>query len=131
MAKAEQTNSTPHATERSVEEAYGLKRCAAWHVHRAQQRLHWASRDLDDLQGNDPGALDVSSLESMKEIEGMLRDWEPETPYGAARLLEIALEIQTYAATIDPGDHFGQGPALDYLRNLRRSIDRFPDETAP
>jgi hypothetical protein len=100
-----------------------------WHVHRAQQRLHWAERDLNLACGNDIGDLDLSSLECMKKIEGRLRDWEPKTPYGAARLLEIALEIQTYAATIEPDDYFGQGPVLEYLRNIRRSLERFPDTT--
>ena len=130
MAKAEQTNSTPHAFERRVE-AYLLELCAAWHLRRAEQKLHWASRDLNELQGNNPADLDTSSLEAMKEIEGRLRDWVPKTPHGAARLLEIALEIQTHAVTIDPDDHFGQGPVLDYLANLRRSLDSLPDATAP
>jgi hypothetical protein len=45
--------------------------------------------------------------------------------------LEVAIEIQSHAATIDPADHFGQGPTLEYPANLRRAIERFPDPTAP
>jgi hypothetical protein len=135
MPKADQVNSTatnesapvPNNHDAFLEENYRLRQCAAWHVHRAQQRLHWAQRDLDELQGNDTGDLDVSSLEHMKDIEENLRDWEPKTPGGADQLLEIAIEIYSHAQK-EPDEHFGQGPVLEYLRNLSRSIPRFSSE---
>jgi len=135
MPKAEQVNSTettesapvPNNRDDFLMENYLLQKCAAWHVDRAQPRLHWAQRDLDELQGNDTGDLDLNSLELMKEIEEDLRSWEPKTPGGADQLLGIVIEIFSHAQK-EPGEHFGQGPVLDYLRNLRRSIPRFSSE---
>jgi hypothetical protein len=134
MAKADQVNSTdinesapvPNNHNDFLLENYRLQKCRAWHVHRAQQRLHWAQRDLDELQGNDMGELDLSSLELMKDIEDDLRGWEPKTLGGADQLLEIAIEIYSHAQK-EPDEHFGQGPLLEYLMNLRRSIARFGD----
>jgi hypothetical protein len=133
MPKADQVNSTDASESAPVqhhddflEENYRQQQCMAWHVHRAQQRLHWAQRDLNDFQGNDEGELDLSSLEHMKEIEEGLRDWEPKTPGGAVQLLEIAIEIYTHAQN-EPDESFGRGPVFEYLRNLRRSIARFSE----
>jgi hypothetical protein len=42
-------------------------------------------------------------------------------------LLEIAIAIYVHAQD-EPDEHFGQGPVLEYLRNLRRSIPRFSSE---
>jgi|EndMetStandDraft_4_1072995.scaffolds.fasta_scaffold1104884_1 hypothetical protein len=104
MPKAEQVNSTettesapvPNNRDDFLMENYLLQKCAAWHVHRAQQRLHWAQRDLDELQGNDTGDLDLNSLELMKEIEEDLRSWEPKTPGGAISSWESS---SRYSAT--------------------------------
>jgi hypothetical protein len=135
MPKADQVNSTDINESARVPNNHGdfslencrLRQCRAWHVHRAQQRLHWAQSDLDESQGNDTGDLDLSSLGLMKDIEEDLRGWEPKTPGGADQLLEIAIEIYSHAQK-EPDEHFGQGPLLEYLMNLRRSIPRFSSE---
>ena len=132
MPKADQVNSTdidefapvPNYND-FLEENYRLQQCTAWHVHRAQQRLRWAQHNLDELQGNDTGDIDLSSLGLMKEIEENIRGWVPKTPDGAVQLLEIAIEIYSHAQN-EPDEHFGRGPVLEYLRDIRRSILRFP-----
>jgi hypothetical protein len=55
----------------------------------------------------------------MKNIEGMLEDWQPRTMNGIRRLVEICLAIQVHAAVEGPEENFGCGPVIEYLKNIR------------
>ena len=94
---------------------------------RAQQQLHWAQGDLESAWDSHPN-LDLSALERMKEIEDALKDWKPRSMIGVKKLVEICLAIQAYAEVESPEDNFGQGPVIDYLKNIREALVNVPDE---
>jgi len=98
--------------------------CAEWHVVRAQQRVNWAHGDLQSAwdHGSGYGELDLGPLERMKDIEEMLKDWEPRTMAGVRRLVEICLAIQVHAAVEGPEENFGSGPVIEYLKNIREAL---------
>jgi hypothetical protein len=114
-----------------VEGGY-LKMCAEWHVVRAQQRATWAQRDLESAWGLYNGSngieLDLGPLDRMKEIEECLKDFAPRTMMGARGLIEICLTIQNHAAVESPENNFGCGPVVDYLKNIRDSLNSAPAE---
>jgi hypothetical protein len=142
MAKTKRKKSSPSSTQqkglpatRSPFERLGgddldagyLKLCAEWHVARAQQRLHWAQGDLESAWDSHP-SLDLSALQRMKNIEIALKDWKPCSMIGVKQLVEICLTIQVYAEVESPEDNFGQGPVIDYLKNIRDALANAPDE---
>jgi hypothetical protein len=43
-------------------------------------------------------------------------------------LIDICLVIQVYAEVESPEDHFGQGPVIEYLKNMRQALINAPDE---
>ena len=97
-AKVHATPESPFGAFGQVEGGY-LKLCAEWHLVRAQQRLNWAKCNLQSAwDRSDDGELDLRPLERMKDIEGMLEDWQPRTMAGVRRLVEICLAIQVHAA---------------------------------
>jgi hypothetical protein len=101
-----------------------LKLCAEWHLVRAQQRSNWAQQDLKSAwgYGSDDGELDLGPLGRMKDIEGMLEDWEPRTMAGVRRLVEIGQAILVHAAVEGPEEYFGSGPVIEYLKNIRAAF---------
>ena len=111
---------SPFGTFGDVEGGY-LKLCAEWHVVRAQQRVNWAQGDLESCWHETPH-LDLRPLERMKNIEGMLEDWQPRTMNGIRRLVEICLAIQVHAAVEGPEKNFGCGPVIEYLKNIRAAF---------
>lgn len=121
-------NPSPFATLAvdDLDAAY-LGYCAEWHVARAEQQLHWAQGDLESGWDTHPN-LDLSALERMKDLEEMLIDWVPRTTIGVRKLVEICLAIQAHAAIESPDDHFGRGPVIDYLKNIRKALMRAPDK---
>jgi hypothetical protein len=47
---------------------------------------------------------------------------------GVKKLVEICLTIQVYAEVESPEDNFGQGPVIEYLKNIREALVKAPDE---
>jgi hypothetical protein len=44
------------------------------------------------------------------------------------KLIEICLAIQVYAEVENPDDHFGHGPVIEYLKNIREALVNAPDD---
>ena len=66
--------------------------------------------------------LDLTPLQRIKQIEERLATAEPDTVLLARELLSIAISIMTDRHRSDPNIATNQGPALEMVRNVARSL---------
>ena len=103
---------------------YLLKLCAEWRIARAQLQKNWAEHQLATMWGLSDDAdieLDLEPLSRMKEIEGHLAEiGEPRTMLGARELLGVAVTILAHE---DPESRLAEGPVLEIVRNIIKSLE--------
>lgn len=100
-----------------------LSTVARWQRSRAEARLEWAKQNEQSVFRTQSG--DYSSpndaLDQVEACEAHLRNLEPMTTLGAMALLEVAADIISTRA-LDPEAQFAEGPVLEILVNVARSL---------
>jgi hypothetical protein len=97
--------------------------CAEWRAARAQQQKNWAEHELAAGWGHLPDKgidLNLEPLERMQEMEYHLSRME--TILLARELLGVCVTILAYEHE-DPEHVLAQGPVLDIVRNVIKSLD--------
>jgi hypothetical protein len=106
--------------------------CAEWRALRAQQQKNWALHNLDTMFGRRPDRdipLDTEPLDQMKELEYHLGEVKPRTMLLAWELLRVAITILAHRSEDpNPTSYLGNGPALDILHNVLRSLEHCKPE---
>ena len=105
-------------------DAWLLELCAEWRECRAQMEKNWAVHQRETGWGTLPDKpLDREPLDRMQEIEwSYLSQARPRTALLACELLGIALTILAHEQE-EPGAVLSQGPVLDIVRNVRKSLE--------
>jgi hypothetical protein len=99
--------------------------CAEWRAARAQQQKNWAEHELAAGWGYLPDKgieLSLEPLDKMHELEYHLSRTEPRTILLARELLGVCVTILAHE-TEDPEHILAQGPVLDIVRNVIKSLD--------
>jgi hypothetical protein len=103
-----------------------LKKCAEWHVARAQQQINWAKHHHATGYGtlsSKEAELDLEPLENMQEAQEYLAIMKPRTVQGARELLEICRTILSHPADEHGERHvFSEGPVVEIIGNVLGSL---------
>lgn len=119
----------PHGQPNRGPDDGWLAMCADWRAARAQQELNWAEHDkatLFDRLVSDGHELALSPLGKMYSIQSALSIVDLNTVALAIELLRICTTILAHE---DPDGTLAEGPVLQIVRNVMRSLERLPGET--